>query len=280
MENKDKAYQPLVSVVMATFNEPKTIIARSILSILNQDYKNLELIIADDSTNQETIETIDAIAKQDPRVKVIRQRHRMGFVPALNQALKHAQGELIARMDGDDIAMTCRISKQVAYAISHSDIAIFGGSMNIINENDQIISERHYPTTSGKIKLWFIFRSPFAHPTIMFRREIIDHGILYDPTYKRAEDIDFFMRVYKSGYKFGNLEDKLISYRVEKDFHKKRPKEQWRSNHRTRRKFILSKPIFSIFSFIVSGIYMYIPEKVVYLYYAKENNVKCNNSKI
>lgn len=258
---------------MATYNESGPIIRKSILSILNQDYKNLELIVADDSTVKETIDTINTFAVQDPRIKIIRQMQRMGFVPALNLALQQAQGELIARMDGDDIAMPDRISKQVAFSASHPEIAVFGGSMNIIDENDNIISERHYPTTPAELNVMFVFRSPFAHPTVMFRREIIDKGILYDPSYKKAEDIDFFMRIYKLGYNFGNLEDKLINYRVIKDFHRRRPKEQWRSNHRARKKFIPTKPFFSILSYMVSWIYMYIPESIVSQYYARENKI-------
>lgn len=262
---------PLVSIAMATYNEPKAIITKSIISILNQDYKNIELLVADDSTHPETIDAINTLARQDSRIKIIRGEQRMGFVQALNQTLKLAKGQLIARMDGDDMAMSDRISKQVAYASLHPDIAVFGGSMNIIDENDQVISERYYPITPMKIKLMFMFRSPFAHPTVMFRREIIDQGFFYDPTYKKAEDIDFFMRLYKYGYKFGNLHDKLLNYRVPHDFQHKRSRDQWRYNHKARMKFIPSQPLFSILSFFISWGYMYIPESIVSKYYSKEN---------
>lgn len=272
MENKDK--QPLVSVIMATYNEPKTFIEQSINSILNQTYKNLELIIADDSTNNDTLEVINNAAAKDSRVKVIRKQERMGFVPALNFALKAARGELLARMDGDDVSLSDRIEKQVLFAENYSDIDVFGGCMNIINEKGEVISYRHYPTTPSKIKLMFMFRSPFAHPTVMFRRSIIDKGFLYNPNYKKAEDIDFFMRLYKAGYRFGNLKDTLLNYRVVGNLENKRPKDQWKYNHKARSKFIATKPFFSIASFFISLMYEHIPSKIVSWYYSKENTNK------
>lgn len=269
MEKTDK---PLVSIIMATFNEPETIIKQSIESILNQDYDNIELLIADDSTDENTIRVIDEFSQKDNRLRIIRKEQRMGFVPALDNAIQAAKGELIARMDGDDISLPNRISNQVIFAKAHPDIDVFGGNIYIIDENGEIISERHYPTTPLKIKLKFIFRSPFAHPTIMFRRQIVEKGFLYDPKYKRAEDIDFFIRLYKNGYKFGNMDEFLLKYRVIGDLHAKRSKDQWIYNHKARRKFISNKPLFSIASFLVSYTYKNVPDKIVTMYYKKENS--------
>ena len=85
---------PLVSVVMATYNEPQEFITASINSILAQTYVNWELLIADDSTNEGTIQIIDTFVKKDKRIKVIREETRMGFVKALNIGLKSSKGIL------------------------------------------------------------------------------------------------------------------------------------------------------------------------------------------
>lgn len=270
MVKKDN--KPLVSVIMATFNEPSAFITKSINSILNQSYQNLELLIADDSTNSETIRAINEAAARDNRVRILRKDERMGFVPALNYALKQSKGELLARMDGDDMSLPERIEKQVNYAQSHPQIDIFGGSMNIIDENDDIISERHYPTTPSAIKLMFMFRSPFSHPTLMFRRKVFTEGFYYNPDFKRAEDIDLYMRLYKHGFHFGNLPDKLLNYRVTGDLQNKRPKSQWIYNHKARKKFIFTKPIFSVGSYIISWAYEHIPDTIVSRYYRRENS--------
>lgn len=262
----------LVSVVMATFNEPKKFIEESISSILNQTHRNLELLIADDSTNEETIKVINDYAAKDNRVVVIRKKERMGFVNALNECLNVAKGAYIARMDGDDISLPNRFELQLKYAGSHPNVDVFGGDMDIMDEYDMIKSERHYPVTSSSIKFQFVFRSPFAHPTLMFKRKIVDDGVFYNPLYKRAEDIDFLMRLYGNGYIFGNTGVKLLRYRVVGDLQNKRSRDQWVYNHMARSEnFIWSMPFFSAASWIVSLIYIYVPDNVVTYMYKREN---------
>ena len=263
---------PLISVIMATFNEPKQLIEDSISSILNQTYRNLELLIADDSTSKDTIGVIDDFVSTDNRVVVIRKKERMGFVNALNEALNQAKGEYIARMDGDDISYPKRIEIQLRYSELHPEVDVFGGDMDIIDENNQVKSERHYPTTPSAIEKKFIFRSPFAHPTLMFKRQIIDAGFRYNPIYKRAEDVDFLMRLYKNGYLFGNTGVKLLRYRVVGNLQNKRSRDQWIYNHKARTEnFIWSKPLFSTASWLVSLAYKYTPPFVVTMFYKREN---------
>jgi glycosyltransferase involved in cell wall biosynthesis len=262
---------------MATFNEPACVITKAVESMSNQDYPQLEIVIADDSTDPDTIDAINRLAAADQRIRVVRAERRMGFVTALNQAMRVANGDLIARMDGDDMSLPDRISKQVAYAQAHPDVDVFGGAMYIVNEDDEIVSERNYPTSESDIMRMFLFRSPFAHPTIMFRRRIIDSGIFYDPQYKKAEDIDFYMRVLKSGSHFGNLQDKLLKYRVSGNLGAKRTRDQWVYNHRARKKMIWRRPVFTVFSYLVSLAYIYVPSKAVRLFYKRENN-KLNKS--
>lgn len=270
MEKTDNS--PLVSIIMATFNEPATFIESSIDSILCQDYKHFEFLIADDSTNTETIRVIDDAAAKDDRVKVIRKPSKMGFVHALNYALSEAKGELIARMDGDDIALPDRIGRQVRFALANPSIDLFGGNIYIINQQGDIVSQRLYPNSSFSIKMMFTYRNPFAHPTIMCRRKIIDNGFFYDPEFKKAEDLELYLRLYKNGYKFRNMPDFLLRYRVVGDQQKKRTTENWVFNHKARAKnFIPSKPFFSLCSWIVSWGYQHVPSKVISYLYEREN---------
>jgi len=258
---------------MATFNEPKQFIEASITSILNQTFRDLELLIADDSTNADTIEVIDHFAASDDRVIVIRKAERMGFVNALNEALNLAKGDMIARMDGDDVSMPQRFEIQLRYAAAHPEVDVFGGDMDIIDEHDVIQSGRRYPTTPVAILKKFIFRSPFAHPTLMFNRRVVDEGFRYNPYYKRAEDIDFLMRLYKHGYVFGNTGEKLLQYRVVGNLQNKRSRDQWIYNHKARSEnFIWKKPFFSAASWLVSLLYKYVPNSLVTYMYKRENS--------
>lgn len=136
--------KPLVSVIMATYNEKPNIIKSSIQSILDQSYSNFELLIFDDSTNVETKSAIDDMSK-DSRVCVYRESTRVGFVESLNKGLKKAQGDFIARMDGDDFALRERLEKEVSFLLTHKNIMVVGGQMDIMDEHDNIVSHRNYP---------------------------------------------------------------------------------------------------------------------------------------
>lgn len=270
MEKRDN--RPLVSVIMATYNEPRVFIEQAINSILSQSYSHFEFIIADDSTKQETIEAIDRAAS-DERVRVIRKDRKMGFVNALDIALKEAKGVLLARMDADDISLPDRLEKQVAFAQDHPGIDLFGGCIFIINGQGDVVSERHYPTTPSGIMHMFVYRNPFAHPTIMFRRKIVDDGFLYDTNFKKAEDLEFYLRLYKHGYRFGNMADKLLKYRVLGDQQEKRDDDNWAYNHMARKKnFMLKHPLFSLCSWGISLAYEYAPKKIISYFYKKENS--------
>jgi glycosyltransferase EpsE len=263
---------PLVSVIMATFNEPKEYITASISSILNQTYRNLELFVADDSTNEETVCAINAFS-EDSRLHIIRQNQRMGFVNALNKALQASKGDFLARMDGDDISLPERLAKQIDFLQEHPKVDVLGGFINIIDKNGNMISERFYPTKPLKTKMWMLFRSPFAHPTVMFRRKVIDRGYFYNPEFKKAEDIELWMRLKNAGFGFGNISEKLLNYRITQDLGTKRSKEQWLYNYRARQHaFSYKSPLFSLLSIFFSRMYMIIPENWIRKAYIIENS--------
>lgn len=263
---------PLVSVVMATFNEPVEYISASIKSILEQTYSNLELIIVDDSTRQDTVVAINNFAIQDSRVHVIRHKERIGFVNALNEGLRVALGKYIARMDGDDIALPNRLKCEVDYLETHKKVAVLGGAMNIINETGLITSERRYPLSGIKLHLWAMFRNPLAHPTVIFRSELVKKGFHYDTAQKKAEDIELWLRLKKNGFHIENLPDKLLNYRVVGNLAQKRNKEQWKYNYIARRKnFSFHTPLFSLCSVLISWLYIHIPTNIIRKIYKVEN---------
>jgi len=264
--------ESLVSVIMATFNEPERFIKDSINSILYQTYRNIEFLIADDSTNEDTILAIDDLAFSDKRVKVIRKEQRMGFVNALNIALKEANGEFIARMDGDDVAVLDRIEKQVAFFERHPNIDVLGGAMNIQNENSEITSVRYYPAGGVKLLCWMSLRDPLGHPTVMFRRNVIDSGFFYDETMnKGCEDTEFWFRLRNNGYKIANLLEPLVNYRITVDMASKREKDN-AANYIARKKNF-SKKYFPLdcVSLVAMNLRMIIPKSVISWLYSKEN---------
>ncbi len=272
---------PLVSVVMATFNESAEYITASIESILNQNYQNWELIIADDSTRLETVSVIDSLAGRDNRIFVLRHSERMGFVCALNEGLKRARGKYIARMDGDDISLPDRFQREVDYLERHEEVSVLGGAMNIINKKGKIVSYRNYPQKGMKLLLWSILRNPLAHPTVMFRSAIVQSGMYYDVKQKKAEDIEFWLRLQKNGYQIENLPNTILNYRVEGDLSLKRNKEQWKYNFIARKKnFNWNHPLCSSLSIIVSLLFVLAPSSIIKRIYRQENSKAINELKL
>lgn len=264
--------RPLVSVVMATYNEPKQFIEESISSILNQTYSNLELLIADDSSREETIEIINYFANSDARVRVIRQSQRMGFVHALNTALKEVKGDYIARMDGDDISLPDRFNKQVSYLNSHHDIDVLGGAMNIINEKSEVTSRRNYPSGGIKLLMWMSLRTALGHPSVMFRRKIIDDGFYYNEIMnKGCEDTDLWLRLRNNGYHIANLNDTLVNYRVIVDMASKRKKDDEVNYFARKNNFSFKYFIFDAISLVVFKIRINMPSNIYTWLYRKEN---------
>jgi glycosyltransferase involved in cell wall biosynthesis len=262
---------PLVSVIMATFNEPAKYIKEAIESILNQTYSNFEFIIIDDSINSDTIQAINSY-KYDSRVIIIRESSRLGFVGALNQGLKIAKGQYIARMDADDISFKDRLKKQVTYLERTNDIDILGGNMQIINETGDVVSQRKYLSGKYLLQLSSIFRSPVAHPTVMFRRSIIDQHLFYDESFLKSEDVDFWFRLRNNGFKIANLSDNFLYFRISGDLAKKRSKEHFSYNYKARCKNFSWRYFYvDIPSIIVTKLYLLIPKKIFTILYSIEN---------
>lgn len=264
--------QPLVSVVMATYNEEPEIIKKSIKSIQDQTYRNLELLIYDDSTSSETRNAIDTFT-EDERIKVFRSQERVGFVKSLNLGLKAAKGKYIARMDGDDIALPIRFEKEVQYLQTHKDVFVVGGQINIISEKDEIISARKYPLGGPQLYFFSCFRNPLAHPTIMMRRSLVDHGFRYDESLKMSEDLDFWLRVMNKSLKIANVPDTVLNYRVADNFIEKRScRKQVEYMANVRKKNFDSRHLFhSILSNAAGWTFTHVPVGAIQKAYKTEN---------
>ena len=221
MQSSHTASEPLVTVVMATFNEPPQIIRTAIESVLRQTVRDFELLIYDDSTDEKTREAIDFF-QDDGRVLVFRERERVGFVQSLNRGLRQARGDFIARMDGDDISYPDRFEKELAFLNEHEDISVVGGQIKIIDSQGEVLSERRYPHGGTRLKLYAGIRSPLAHPTVMMRRSVVEAGFFYDESLPMSEDLDLWLRLMNRGYEVANVADVVLDYRVAEDFAEKR----------------------------------------------------------
>lgn len=199
---------PYISAILPVFNAEQYL-AQAIESILNQTFTNYELIIIDDGSTDRSYKIAKKYAEKDSRVKFLVQDN-MGISKTLNRGIELAQGEWIARMDADDIALPDRFEKQIAkLCVSGADIC--GSWIEHFGSYDTRIIK--YRESDQAIKYEMLFGTPFAHPTIMMRADLAN-TLRYDDKWDKCEDYDLWERAVRAGYKMTNVQEVLLKYRV------------------------------------------------------------------
>lgn len=204
----------MISVIMSTYREPIEYIRSSISSILNQTYKDIELIIVfDDPKNMELIQFVSSLAEKDNRIRYYVNEKNMGLTASLNRAKRLANGEYIARMDADDISELDRLSCQLEY-LQNGGYDLIGCNVIDIDENDKIINHigTQYPTNDNSIKSYLKINSAIPHPTWLVRKTIYDNYDYID--FPACEDYEFLTRIALDGHRLGNLKECKLRYRI------------------------------------------------------------------
>ncbi len=212
--------KPLVSVVMSVFNADMYV-KRAIESILTQTLKNFEFIIINDASKDKSLGIIRSYMRKDKRIRLISNKNDLKLAHSLNIGVAHAKADLIARMDPDDISLPERLETQYLYLKNHPEVAIVGTNISIMNSSGKEISKREYPTQSEDIKSTMLRYAPFAHPTVMYRKNVFLELGGYNQKIKLCEDVDFWFRI-GTKYKFGNIPKKLLKYTLSNTSHTQR----------------------------------------------------------
>jgi GT2 family glycosyltransferase len=201
---------PGLSVVVPTYNAGRYV-AEAIASVLNQDFMDFELLIVDDGSTDDTALALQPFGA-DERVRMLRNERNMGLIATLHRAYAECRAPLIARMDSDDICDLSRFSKQVAFLRANPDVGIVGGAIRFFgNVAPNVFS---FPTDHSAIRPAMLFFCPLAHPALMFRRELVDQGLLrYENDFRHAEDYHLWSRLLLR-IKAANLPDVVLDYRL------------------------------------------------------------------
>lgn len=207
-----KKYSPKISVILPVFNG-MPYLPLAINSILNQTYKNLEVIVINDGSTDDSSKYLRTI--NDKRIKIITNKSNLGLASSLNTALKNAKGEFVARMDSDDISHKMRIKKQLAFLIENDQIDLCGSWVDVINVKSQKIGLKKTPLTHKKIMEALDWYSPIIHPTFFARREFYKSLNGYRQAFEFAEDYDLLIRGKKNN-KYANIPEALLSFRMQK----------------------------------------------------------------
>lgn len=202
---KVQSQTPLVSVVMPTWNAA-AFLQDAIDSVLSQSLSDFELICVDDHSSDQTVDCLSGYS--DLRLRVLANKGQ-GMAAALNTGLKEARGDLIARMDADDVAHPQRLAMQVRFLDANPGITLCGTQVHLFGMEEGPLM---MPLRAEAIRTALIFGTPFIHPTIMFRRSLIDQGYLYNEGFTLAQDYELWARVVPK-FKCANLPEVLLQMR-------------------------------------------------------------------
>lgn len=205
--------RPALSVAMSVYNGER-FLAAAIESVLGQSFGDFEFLIVDDGSSDSSLAICEGYAARDPRLRVIARPNR-GLVASLNQLLDEAQAPLVARMDADDICLPDRFERQIAFLAAHSDYGVIGSLTTDIDEQDQPypLTTAEHPLTHEEFLARIESRGPLlAHPTVMYRRAVVQEAGGYHAAFRHCEDYDLWLRLAHRT-RIANLPQRLLRYR-------------------------------------------------------------------
>lgn len=204
--------QPLVSVVMPVYNSEKYL-KEAIYSILNQTYHNIELIVIDDGSLDNSVDIIENI-KSD-KIVFLQNEQNIGVSATRNKGFSIAKGKYLALMDSDDISTLYRLERQVKFLEENSEYGLVGGHYESFNKQLFFTRRklRKLPLIDKQIEVNLVFLGAIAGGSTMMRSEILfKYNLEFDTSLKTAEDFDLWRRISKFS-KVTNIDELLIHYR-------------------------------------------------------------------
>lgn len=207
----------MISVLMSVYNEEETWISMAVESILKQTYSDLELIIVvDNPENENLINFVSYLSRLDKRVKKIVNTENLGLAKSLNRAFKYAKGNLVARMDSDDISHLNRFETQLLYLKNNPEVDLLSSNANLIDEFGNRIKTIKNEEIKGDDYLRKLNKSNFVfHPSWIMKREVFEKLSGYRP-FQTSQDYDFLLRASDLGFELAVQGKVLIDYRVRK----------------------------------------------------------------
>ena len=210
----------LISVIMSSFNSEKTI-EESIQSILNQDYKNIEFLIVDDGSTDNTLRIMKKLRDKDKRIEIIENTRNIGLTKSLNQLLKISNGRYIARQDSDDLSFPYRLTRQINF-LKKTNYDIVTSRAVIKNKEVKIPKYSHlFPN-----KIVMKYKNPFIHGTLFLDKNIFEEVGGYDENFYFAQDYKLYFDCYKKGKKINIINEVLYELNDKDNISNKNKEEQ------------------------------------------------------
>lgn len=204
---------PRVSVVAAIFNggNDTEVACRS---VLDQSFTDLELVVVDDASSDDTQDILSRLAGADPRLRVFRNPRQSGQTPSLNRGVALSRGEFIARIDADDRFLPGKLARQVAYLDAHPEVALVGSWAMRVTDTGTPMGLFCAPTDSAEIAYRLLHTSPICHVSVLMRRDAVVRAGGYVDGFRYAADYKLWSDMRRAGCTLANIPDVLVEYRV------------------------------------------------------------------
>jgi glycosyltransferase involved in cell wall biosynthesis len=204
--------KPLISILLPVHNSAITL-AECIQSLLNQSYKQIEIIAIDDFSSDKSTTILNSFKKQDKRLKVHKNVKRYGLSVTLNRMVKHAKGSFIAFMDTDDMSSPNRLKKQLNFLLKNPEVVAVGSQCTFIDDQNKKIGRSDFPTEHNLISESPLHGISMQFETVLINKTMLPKDVLRFHTGSNPFIYsDMFMKLMPYG-EFANLEDFLHFHR-------------------------------------------------------------------
>ncbi len=220
MEKKN----PLVSIICLCHNH-ETYVREALISVLNQDYASIELIIVDDGSTDKSVDKIESFLKSNPLVAFIKNDLPKGNCTAFNQGLAKCSGEFVIDLAADDVLCSQRVSKGVesmirkgvSYGVNHTMATLIDSNGKVIGLHDPKVINK---AVSGNLYQVLIEKFLISAPTMMMRKSVLDELGGYDESLA-YEDFDFWVKSSRN-HLYDYTDEILIKKRIHKENYSKK----------------------------------------------------------
>ena len=204
------AHAAAIDVLVTVYNGER-FIAQTLDSVIGQTFTYWRLIVVDDLSTDRTAEIVRGYAQRDPRILLVAGEHK-GIAAAANVGLGFVTAPLVARLDGDDIAMPQRLQVQYDYLQQHPEVLAVGSDVMLIDENNKPLRRRKAPTGAAHIQQILQTRNCMCHPSATLRTEALRQIGGYRDKFKNSLDYDLWLRISEIG-QIENIPQDLLLYR-------------------------------------------------------------------
>ena len=205
---------PFFSVIIACYNAEKYL-KQSIESVRNQTFKDFEIIIVDDCSEDSSLAIADYYAQIDSKIKLVRTSANLGACAARNVAINYAKGQWLSILDADDFYAREKLEFQYRHIMSSAEnLVLCGTACRLLDAEGVEISSIVYPSESHKLRLHLEHQKKFPpHSSIVIRTEVFRRVNGYNCRFLRSQDSDLFLRLSDYGT-FASLQYPLTNYRI------------------------------------------------------------------